>query len=45
MVKSEFVLVTLHDHHYLDGLVVIGQLGDHPEKLMDDPTQVVSGCG
>ena len=39
------MLVTLGDRHYLDGLVVIGELGDHPEKLMYDPTQVVSGCG
>ena len=39
------MLVTLGDRHLLDGLVVIGELGDHPVKLVDDPTQVVSGCG
>ena len=45
MVKLEFLLVTLSDHHHLDGLVVIRELGDHPAELVDDPTQVVSGCG
>ena len=27
------MLVTLGDRHHLDGLVVIGELGDHPESL------------
>jgi len=39
------VLVTLGDRHHLDGLVVIGEIGDHPVELVDGPTQVVSGCG
>ena len=38
------MLVTLGDRHHLDGLVVIEELGDHPAELVDDPTQVVSGC-
>ena len=37
------MLVTLGNRHHLDGLVVIGELGDHPAKLVGDPTQVVSG--
>ena len=39
------MLVTLGDRHHLDGLVVIGELGDHPAELVGDPTQIVSGCG
>ena len=39
------MLVTLGDRHHLDGLVVIGEHGDLPTDLVDDPTQVVSGCG
>ena len=39
------MLDTLGDRHHLEGLVVIGELGDHPAELVDDPTQVVSGCG
>ena len=39
------MLVTLGDRHHLDDLVVIGELGDHPVELVDDPTQLVSGCG
>ena len=39
------MLVTLGDRHHLVGLVVIGEPGDHLTKLVDDPTQVVSGCG
>ena len=39
------MLVTLGDRHHLDGLVVIGELGDHLAELVDDTTQVVSGCG
>ena len=38
------MLVTLGDRHHLDDLVVIGELGDHPAEIVDDPTQVVSGC-
>ena len=37
------MLVTLGDRHHLDGLVI--EFGDHPAELVDDPTQVVSGCG
>ena len=39
------MLVSLGDRHHLDDLVVIGELGDHPSELVDDPTQVVSGDG
>ena len=39
------MLVTLGDRHHLDGLVVIGEFGDYPTELVDDPTQVVSDCG
>ena len=38
------MLVTLGDRHHLDGSVVIGSC-DHLVELVDDPTQVVSGCG
>ena len=39
------MLITLGDRHHLDGLVVMGELGDHPVEFMYDPTQVVSSCG
>ena len=39
------MLITLGDRHHLDGLVVIGGLGDHPVELVDDPSHGVSGCG
>ena len=39
------MLATLGDLHHLDGLVVIGELGDHPAELVDDSTRVVNGWG
>jgi hypothetical protein len=39
------VLITLGDRHHLDGLVVIGSLGDHLTELVDNPSHGVSSCG
>ena len=39
------MLVTLGDRHHLDGLGGDWEFGDHPVELVDDPTQLVSGCG